>query len=146
LLSNFPIFIFDVVDREPTRPTFGFRLVDQLPNDPNDYPLLANSTNNTFEIIQAMINTMMMAHDRLYMDDHTYVRTIAIPVDGIGVTRFNLRKDEAQKLYQNGKAAAEKFFATWDFEAYKAAYRRGNPPPSRQERLHADMKSVQRGS
>ncbi len=89
---------------------------------------------------------MMMAHDRLYMDDHTYVRTIAIPVDGIGVTRFNLRKDEAQKLYQNGKAAAEKFFATWDFEAYKAAYRRGNPPPSRQERLHADMKSVQRGS
>jgi hypothetical protein len=27
-LSNFPVWIFDVEDRDPVRPTFGFRLID----------------------------------------------------------------------------------------------------------------------
>ncbi|HVB75413.1 MAG TPA: hypothetical protein VNE38_17840 [Ktedonobacteraceae bacterium] len=40
------------------------------------------------------------------MDDHTYVRTIAIPVDGISGTNFNLNANEADKLYQNGRNAA----------------------------------------
>ncbi|GAC1567200.1 MAG: patatin-like phospholipase family protein [Ktedonobacteraceae bacterium] len=137
LLSNFPVYLFDV-SGEPRHPTFGLRLVDAPPTI--EYPWPANSTDNVLQISQALLNTMLRAHDRLYMDDHTYVRTIAVPVDGISGTKFNLSSDEVDKLYQNGRNAAEQFLSSWDFEAYKAAYRGGQPQKSRRERLHEQMK------
>ena len=74
------------------------------------------------------------------MDDHTYARTIAIPVNGISGTKFDLSSEEADTLYQNGRKAAEQFFSTWDFEAYRSTYRNGQPPRSRREELHERMK------
>ena len=142
LLSNFPIGIFDVNNREPSHPTFGFRLVDQPPTTPNNDPVVFTDTDNTYEIIQALIHTMLTAHDRLYMDEHTYVRTIAIPTNGISGTQFDLSKDEAMTLFQNGQQAAAKFFSTWDFEAYKAAYRSGLPLSGRQAQLHQQMRNI----
>ena len=142
LLSNFPIAIFDVTDREPTRPTFGFRLVDQAPTTTSDDPVVFTPTNNAYEIVQALVHTMLTAHDRLYMDEHTYVRTIAIPTNGISGTQFDLSKEEALTLFHNGQQAAAKFLSTWDFEAYKAAYRSGRNLPGRQEQLHQQMKNL----
>jgi NTE family protein len=138
LLSNFPVHLFDVPG-VPRHPTFGLRLVDAPPTLADPWP--ANPTNNALQIGQALLNTMLRAHDRLYMDDHTYVRTIAVPVDGISGTKFNLNSAEADKLYQNGRNAAAQFFSTWDFEAYKATYRGGQPHKSRRERLHEHMKA-----
>ena len=65
---------------------------------------------------------------------------MAIPVSGIGGTQFDLSPQEAETLYQNGRKAAEQFFSTWDFEAYKAAFRAGHSVKSRRERLHEQMK------
>jgi NTE family protein len=135
MLSNFPVALFDA--DPPKRPTFGLRLVDSLPT--REHPWPPNSTKNVLQIAKALLHTMMSAHDRLYMDDHTYVRTIAIPVDGISSIQFDLTPDEAEKLYQNGRKAAEQFFATWDFEAYKAAFR-GQATRGRRERLHEHMR------
>jgi NTE family protein len=146
LLSNFPISIFDVHDTEPSRPTFGFRLVDQVPPANDTDPVIFTPTGNAYQIGQALLHTMLTAHDRLYMDDHTYVRTIAIPTNGISSTRFNLSDEEKLTLYQNGQTAAQTFFQTWDFEAYKVAYRSGKPLPSRQERLHENMKTIKRNT
>jgi len=84
LLSNFPVSIFDV-QTKPSRPTFGLRLVDSLPIAECPWPI--NPTNNVFQIGQALLSTMLSAHDRLYMDDHTFVRTITVPVNGI----YNIR-------------------------------------------------------
>jgi NTE family protein len=139
LLSNFPVFLFDVpAPIVPSRPTFGLRLVDAPPT--TEFPWPPNPTGNAFEISRALLNTMLRAHDRLYMDDHTYVRTIAVPVNGISGTQFNLSVAQTENLYQNGRNAAEQFFSTWDFEAYKATYRNGHPPRSRREQLHEHMK------
>jgi NTE family protein len=138
LLSNFPVYLFDVPGA-PKRPTFGLRLVDSLPT-PGDCLWPFNPTNNVLEMAQALLQTMLTAHDRLYMDDHTYVRTIAIPVNGISGTKFNLTRQEAETLYQNGRQAAQEFFTTWDFEAYKAAYRGDQPHKSRRDRLLEQMK------
>ncbi len=137
LLSNFPVYLFDVPG-VPRRPTFGLRLVDVPPTVEEPWP--PNPTGNALEIGRALLNTLLRAHDRLYMDDHTYVRTIAIPVNGISGTKFDLSPQETQTLYQNGRNAAEQFFTTWDFEAYKATYRTGHPPRSRREQLHEHMK------
>jgi hypothetical protein len=104
--------------------------------------LLFNPVNNTFEILSSLVNTLLSASDRIYMADHAYVRTIGIPVNNIGLTKFDLSKEDVQQLCQNGQKAAEDFFATWDFDAYKVAYRSNNYIPSRQERLHADMKLI----
>lgn len=137
LLSNFPVGIFDVPG-EPNHPTFGLHLVDTLPTPEHPWP--ANSTNNVFQIGQALLSTLLSAHDRLYMDDHTFVRTIAIPVEGISGTKFDLSPEEAEKLYQNGRKSAEDFLSTWDFGAYKRTYRRNLPQKGRRERLHEEMK------
>jgi NTE family protein len=118
LLSNFPISIFDVAG-EPAYPTLGLRLVDTLPVPA---PLVP-AQENLIQFGQALLNTMLTAHDRLYLDDHAYIRTIAIPVSGISGTQFDLSRAQIDLLYRNGEAAAERFFATWDFSAYKAAYR-----------------------
>ncbi len=139
LLSNFPVYLFDV-PTQPKHPTFGLRLVDSPPTPSCPWPF--NPTNNVLEITHALLQTMLTAHDRLYIDDHSYVRTIAIPVNGINGTKFNLSPQEADTLYQNGIHAAQDFFSTWDFEAYKAAFRGGQPQQSRRERLAAYMKQA----
>jgi NTE family protein len=138
LLSNFPLFLFD--EKETGCPTFGFRLVDSLPPGAVAQSEFFRPTNNPIQIMQALFSTLLKAHDKLYMDDHTYVRTIAIPVDGISSIQFNLTKEQADKLYQNGEEAAKQFFATWDFDAYTATYLSARQLPGRQERLHAEMK------
>src|SRR5579875_122873 len=141
LLSNFPVSLFDVPG-EPRHPTFGFHLVDSLPSSTNPWPV--NPTGNVLQVGKALLNTMLTAHDRLYMDDHTFVRTIVIPVNGISGTSFNLSREQTDMLYQNGRTAAEQFFSTWDFEAYKIAYRSGLPEKGRRERLHAEMQRIKR--
>ncbi len=139
LLSNFPVSLFDAPG-EPKFPTFGLRLVDTLPTP--DCPWPPNATGNILQISRALLKTMLTAHDRLYLDNHSYVRTIAIPVDGISATQFDLSREETEHLYQNGRQAAQRFFATWDFAAYKAAYRGSQPHPGRQQLLHEQMKQA----
>jgi NTE family protein len=137
LLSNFPIGIFDVAGA-PAYPTFGLRLVDS-PAGPA-LPGPARVRENLFQFSQALLKTMLTAHDRLYMDDHAYVRTIAIPVNGISGIQFDLSRTQIEQLYRNGENAAERFFSSWNFPAYVTAYRcPGSASGGRQERLHAGM-------
>jgi NTE family protein len=59
----------------------------------------------------------MEAHDRIYLEKAEYARTIPIPTLGIGTTDFELSRERAEALYESGRDAAEKFLATWDFDA-----------------------------
>jgi NTE family protein len=137
LLSNFPISIFDVPGT-PAYPTLGFRLVDS-PVQPDCQPKL-RTRETLLRFSRELLNTMLSAHDRLYLDDHAYVRTIAIPVYGISGTRFDLHADQIELLYRSGERAAEQFFARWDFPAYRAIYRSLQPRTGRQVRLHNAMR------
>lgn len=137
LLSNFPIDVFDVPG-PPAYPTLGFRLVDS-PAQPN-CPAESHARANPLHFSRELLNTMLAAHDRLYLEDHAYVRTIAIPVYGISGTCFDLRADQVELLYRSGEHAAEQFFAHWDFSAYRTAYRSSRPLTGRQARLHSAMR------
>ncbi len=152
LLSNFPLFLFDHTfnAQENTIPTFGFQLVDtsQQPtfgnngNDGNNSNI-SNASNIPcgIDMLKALMSTMLSAHDKLYMNDETFARTIAIPTHGIASTQFDLSQVQAQQLYESGKTAASTFFKTWNFEAYKATYRSGNNlVASRQAQVHQAMK------
>lgn len=123
ILSNFPVWLFDEPG-EPAWPTFGFKLVDPAAGKPNkiDGPL---------SMLAALFSTMMEAHDARYLQDHAFVRTIPIPTLGIKTTDFDLSGADKVRLYTSGREAAERFFARWDFGAYKQAYRSGAPRPGR---------------
>ena len=71
---------------------------------------------------------MMEAHDARHIKEQHFVRTIAIPTLGVSTTEFDISRKKSEALYQSGRQAAEKFFATWDFNDYVAKYRRSARP------------------
>jgi NTE family protein len=52
---------------------------------------------------------MMEAHDRFYLEESDFDRTIAIDALGVGTTEFDLPRERAMQLYGSGRAGAEEF-------------------------------------
>ena len=131
MLSNFPVWLFDCDDGEvPEWPTFGLLLVEPKPQVTVGARLpqprmTGSGARAVVEYVKALAQTMMEAHDRLYVEQANFARTIAIPTLGVGTTEFDLPRDRALELYDSGRRAAEKFLDTWDFEAYVAEFRTG---------------------
>jgi NTE family protein len=130
LLSNFPVWLFDTEDGVPEWPTFGFKLVEPKEGSPHHI-------RGPISLLEALFSTMMEAHDARYIEDEQFVRTIPIPTLGIKTTEFKISKKESEALYQSGREAAEKFFATWNFAKYVNKYRRGKPQVERSLRLRS---------
>lgn len=124
ILSNFPVWLFDT-DGVPKRPTIGFRFVDKSENKE-----IKNDIKNSFDMIGALFTTMMEAHDSYYISEHDTVRSISINTGGVKSTDFNLSKEGANFLFENGKTAARNFFEKWNFENYKNKYRKNLQPLS----------------
>ena len=78
------------------------------------------------DYVKAITMTMMEAHDRLYVEQADFARTIPIPTLGVGTTEFDITPDRAAALYQSGRDAAADFLDRWDFDAYIRAYRSGD--------------------
>jgi NTE family protein len=158
LLSNFPVEIFDS-DGPPEWPTFGFRLVRADEPTPAagaptgatagtraDAPAIDPAANGrqTLQVVRhpiqgplselmALFFTAMQAHDAYYLQNDKFVRTITIDTLDVTTTDFNLSQQKKAALYQSGVAAAQSFLTTWDFDAYKAVYRSGQPVPTRRD-------------
>jgi NTE family protein len=112
LLSNFPVWLFDSgSDRPPARPTWGFRLhggealEEQLPYHKVPMPFWR------LKLARAMFQSATEAWDHEQLSRATSARTVSIPTRAIGTTDFGLSKEDAQRLYDWGTEAAERFFA-----------------------------------
>jgi NTE family protein len=136
LLSNFPVWLFDSAsDVRPAFPTFGMLLV--APNQ--SAPLVQKpSTAAPFapvsspaEFAKAIADTMMEAHDRFYVEQANFARTIPIPTLGVRTTEFDITPDRAQALFDSGTQAAQTFLAGWNFDDYIARFRTGAAPSRR---------------
>ena len=55
------------------------------------------------------METMMEAHDRLYLEEHDFARTIAIDTMGVRTTEFDLSAERAAALHKSGRVAARHF-------------------------------------
>jgi NTE family protein len=112
MLSNFPVWLFDA--EVPQWPTFGLKLTqeqeiplgEQLPQ-----PVPRGGVTQVIGYLRSLVDTMMAAHDRLYIEDHEFDRTIAIDTLGVGTTEFDLSQERALALYGSGREAARKFLA-----------------------------------
>ena len=134
VLSNFPVWLFDS-HGEPAWPTFGLMLVEPEPRRSvaDRLESAANGSHpDIFDFIKALMQTMLEAHDRMYLENDSYVRTIGVPTLGVRTTEFDLSRARAEQLYQSGREAAEKFLQTWDFDAYKAGFREQEAPSRRE--------------
>jgi NTE family protein len=141
MLSNYPIWLFDCPpDRPPSYPTFGMLLV--APNqkaallpDPPAADALGPVT-SPIDFSMALAETMMEAHDRLYVDEANYARTIPIPTEGVKTTEFGISAAQATGLFHSGSTAAAQFLDGWDFAEYIAKFRTaGGAVPSRRARI-----------
>jgi len=148
MLSNYPVWLFDCEDQVPDWPTFGLLLVEPKPEAQIGERLWKPDRKNTHargpravvDYMKSLAQTMMEAHDRLYVEQANYARTIPIPTLGVGTTEFDLPPDRALALYDSGRSAAEKFLSTWDFDAYIAEFRTGKQH-SRREALVGSMRA-----
>jgi NTE family protein len=130
LLSNFPVWLFDTPPGVvPEFPTFGLLL--QAPNQ--SAPLIVGAPEGHLapvtapvDFVKAIVDTMMEAHDRLYVDSADYARTIPIPTLGVGTTEFDIQPAQKQALFESGARAATTFLASWNFDAYRAQFRSAN--------------------
>lgn len=100
LLSNYPINIFD--DHE--RPTIGFKLISLEETQPPE-PIT-----NILSYIKSILDTTMLAHEKIHVEEADWARTIPIPTGNIKATQFDLTDEEKDWLYKSGYEAADKFF------------------------------------
>jgi NTE family protein len=67
---------------------------------------------------------MTSFHDRLHIDDpFVTARTIFVDTMQVKATDFNLSPEAAEMLYDSGRAAAERFLESWNFDEYLADWR-----------------------
>ena len=112
MLSNFPVWLFDA--EEPLWPTFGLKLVEKdprapIPGGPPQPEKSRSGVSSVFAYLRGLVDTMMAAHDRLYIEESDFQRTIAIDTLGVRTTEFDLSKERAVELFESGRTAAEKF-------------------------------------
>ena len=141
LLSNFPVWLFDS-DGEPDWPTFGLLLVEPDPRAPFGSRIprperAARWVGGTIDYVRSLIQTMLEAHDRLYVAQADFARTIPIPTLGVGTTEFDLARERAEALYESGRKAALEFLAGWNFAASIEEFRRGKRHSRRRELAEA---------
>jgi NTE family protein len=111
MLSNFPVDIFDRSDGEPPRwRTIGIKLsAQQVPNQ------VQHVVKGDLSLAMGMLGTMQSWHDQMHLNDPAVVkRTIFVDTLGVNATDFSIDKPTQQKLFENGRTAAERFLATQD--------------------------------
>ena len=143
MLSNFPVWLFDIND-EPDWPTFGLLLVEEEPRAAiadrlPPPPPRRRGVGVTIEFLKSLVQTMCEAHDRLYLEQADFARTIAVPTLGVSTTDFDLPPDRTDALYHSGRAAAHKFLADWNFDGYIAEFRQTPKHHHRRKQVAAQM-------
>ena len=116
LLSNFPIWIFDVKGI-PRWPTFGFKFTGNK-SDPE-----ASNKKDIISYLFNIIGSTLDRNEEVYLNDKDAVRTMTIPVLGIKSTQFSITKEQCSSLFNIGYKTAATFTNTWNFDEYVKRYR-----------------------
>ncbi len=117
VLSNFPVWIFDVADHDPQRPSFGFKLFGGK-GVGGGLEKITRAFGWPVQMGVDIFHTATDAWDTYWVSHSTYVRTCAISAGDIGTTDFNLSPAQKQWLLDSGKEAARAFLEGWDPAQY----------------------------
>jgi NTE family protein len=117
VLSNFPVWIFDVADHDPLRPTFGFKLIGGKAVG-SGLDRIIGAFGWPVAMGADIFHATTDAWDKYWVSHATYVRTCAISAGDIGTTDFKLKEAEKQWLLNSGKEAARAFLDEWTPSQY----------------------------
>ena len=126
VLSNFPIDVFDRADlAEPRWPTFGVKLLPRLPVDADKLlPVPALLKHGPLGLAADIAMTTIVGRDQAHLaKPWVKVRTMQVDTAGVNPLDFDLDAAEATALFENGRAAATRFLATWDWPDYQVTFR-----------------------
>lgn len=120
LLSNFPITAFDRTDGKPPRwPTFGIKLSLDAGSQAG-----RGADDSLLGFTRALVHTLLSFYDQMHLSGAgVRARTMFVDTFGVSPVDFDLSAATRVQLYEAGRAAAEQFLATWDWDAYVAEYR-----------------------
>ena len=127
ILSNFPIDSLDRADgRRPRWPSFGVTVLPNLPegNDKVIPGLAPIRLLGPPHLLESVITTVLVGRDQAYLSQPwVSARTIRVDSTDVGFLDFDISDNEIEALYVKGYAAAEKFLAGWDWDAYLERFR-----------------------
>ena len=124
VLSNYPIEIFDRTDLRPSRwPTLGIKIVPELPaGDPELFPGIALPALPPVKLLERVVATAIVGHDQTYSERPCVRRrTISVDTSAVGIVEFDASATQRDAVIASGTAAAERFLATWDWDAFRRA-------------------------
>jgi NTE family protein len=117
VLSNFPVWIFDVADHDPVRPTFGFKLIGG-PSAGGSLSGIIGALGWPVVMGADIFETACDAWDQYWVSHSTYVRTCTIDAGSISATDFGLTAEQQQWLLSSGRDAGDAFLSSWDPAQY----------------------------
>ncbi|QWC84696.1 patatin-like phospholipase family protein [Nocardioidaceae bacterium] len=127
VLSNFPIDVLDRTGPRPPRwPTFGIKLVPDLPADgPALLPVLnLVPGGGPLALLSDLVTTTLVGRDQARLSlPWVAARTIRVDTSGVNPVDFRLSDADKERLLEGGRSSAESFLARWDWEAYKERFR-----------------------
>ena len=116
--------------RAPRWPTFGITLIPPLPiGNARLFPGLGLMRRGPLHLLECLLTTMMVGHDQADLrKPWVAARSIAVDTERVNVVDFDIEPAAQRALYDNGRVAAERFMATWDWEDYLRRYRGPSDP------------------
>jgi NTE family protein len=112
VLSNFAIEIFDRTDgREPRWPTFGVRLLPDLPAGLGRLvPFFGLPRLPTMRLLEQVVATALVGRDQTHLErPGVRERTMTVDTRGTAITEFGIGATERGELVERGQQAARDF-------------------------------------
>ena len=131
VLSNYPIEIFDRTDSSAPRwPTLGVKVVPSLPAGAAElFPGVALPALPPVKLLEQVVATAIVGHDQTYLERPCVRRrTIFVDTSSVGIVEFDASDGQRATAIANGKAAAERFLQTWDWDVFQGECRPASLP------------------
>lgn len=121
LLSNYPIAVFDRFDEVPPRwPTIGVRLNALGIDEPAHVSPVRHPVEMGVALVETSIEACQAEH---VLDPCNIARSIYVDTTDVPSFDFSITRAQQEMLLARGRAAADQFLQTWDFQAWLAECR-----------------------
>ncbi|MCT2537534.1 patatin-like phospholipase family protein [Aquibacillus koreensis] len=107
LLSNLPIWVFDQQRGSQKRPIIGMKLSETISRLPS------KDVSNALDMVEALITTMMKAHDARYIRKNKIKDILFLPVKDVDLSNLKLSNEKKNELIELGKNHTTTFLKHW---------------------------------
>lgn len=122
-LSNFPVWLFDTSRRDPTRPTFGLRLVGGR-SVGSGLRAFVRMLGWPAALAVDISQTQSGAWDQRFVTASTRVRTCTVDAGNVATTDFDLSAPRRADLINGGRRAAAAFLTAFSLDDYRNSFGR----------------------